>query len=964
MPSVKLNSQQEQAVKHDKGPLLIIAGAGTGKTTVITERIKHFIQKKQIKPEEILALTFTEKAAAEMEERVDKIMPYGYTQMWIMTFHSFCETLLREEAIHIGLNPGYKLTTEAESLLLLKKNLFKFNLKYFRPLGNPTKFLEAILQHFARLKDEDITPQTYLQFAQRKLELASDDASREEAEKIQELAQLYQEHETLKQKEGVMDFADLISNTLLLLRKRKNILKKYQNQFKYVLVDEFQDTNYAQNELAILLAGDKKNITVVADDDQAIYRWRGAALSNVIQFKNNFPGAKIVTLTTNYRSTQEILDRAYELIQHNNPNRLEALEQIDKKLRSARKKRGKSIELIHTQRVDQEAEEIAKKITELTQKEELSYKDIAILVRANNHAHPISAALHRHQIPYQFLGPGQLFQKEEVKDLIAYLRVLYDLTDTISLFRILNMDIFAISAREINYLLNEAKKKNLTLFEALDDTQNSFLSDGTKEKLKEIKAMISRHLERIKKDTAGQILYYFLTDCGLFQKLVDYETKKEENISQNIAQFFDRLKTFEMHTDDAGVYAVVEWIDLMMQMGDSPMLANLDWRDQNAVNVMTVHSSKGLEFPVVFLVNLVNDRFPTRERKEKIPVPQELVKELLPEGNFHVQEERRLFYVGITRAQDRLFLTASSYYGEGKRQKKFSPFIGETVPEVLLQKEEKEKITQLSLSEITKDYERTAEEEEKITPHRINTISFSQLQAFEVCPLHFKLQYLLGIPAPSSAPLSFGSSIHQTLKAFYEYAKDNQTLGEEDLHKLLLQNWINEGYLSKEHQQAMLAKGKQILSDYLANHYNPENIPQEIELPFSFYVNNQLRVVGQIDRIDRLPDGSLEIIDYKTGPLDKKIKKYAYQFQLGLYALAARKVNHDLFNGNIHNITVSLFYLEEGEKISTVIDSDHIEKVEQKILDKVKAIEESDYKCSGSILCSDCEYKILCTTKG
>ena len=427
MADKRLNPQQEEAVKHLKGPLLIIAGAGTGKTTVITERIKYLILNKNILPSQILALTFTDKAAREMEERVDVAMPYGYTQMWVSTFHAFCDRILRSEAIHIGFNPSYKLLTEAESVLFLRKNLFKFDLTYFRPLGNPNKFLEGMLQHFGRLKDEDVSPKEYLLWAQNKNQ-------NQENEKNLELINAYKLHEDLKAKEGIMDFSDLISNTLSLFRKRKNILKIYQDQFKYILVDEFQDTNFAQNQLAILLAGNKKNITVVGDDDQAIYRFRGAALSNMIQFRKHFPKTKIVSLTQNYRSTKEILATSYKVIQNNNPDRLEAKEKISKKLVSARNIEGTKVEFLFGERVEDEAHTVARTIQNLIKNEKIEYKDVAILVRANDHSMAFVRALERASIPYQFLGPGKLFHQEEIKDLIAYLKVLYNFEDSSSLY--------------------------------------------------------------------------------------------------------------------------------------------------------------------------------------------------------------------------------------------------------------------------------------------------------------------------------------------------------------------------------------------------------------------------------------------------------------------------------------------------------------------------------------------------
>ncbi|HKC15045.1 MAG TPA: ATP-dependent helicase, partial [Patescibacteria group bacterium] len=643
----KLEKEQLEAIKHGEGPLLVIAGAGTGKTTVITERIKYLALEKNIPLSSILALTFTEKAAFEMQERVDVLLPYGYTNLWIHTFHSFCDRILRDEAHAIGLDPNYKLLSESEAVLLVRKNIFEMGLKKFRPLGNPTKFIDALLTHFSRLKDEDIMPSEYIKWVKKQ-------KSTEESEQYLELANAYKNYEALKIKESVMDFSDLISNTLLLFRTRPNVLKKYQNQFKFVLVDEFQDTNYAQNELAIALAGDNKNITVVADDDQSIYRFRGAAVSNVLQFKKNFKASEIVTLNDNYRSTQNILDAAYRLIQHNNPNRLEIVESIDKKLKSHSTAQKKEIELIHENRSEDEADQIAIQIKSLI-KENYDYKDIAILVRANNHAQLITTALQRHGIPFQFLGPGYLFAQEEIKDLIAYLTFLTNLSDSVSLFRILSMDIFNIPYIELNYLLNFAKKKNLNLFEALYYTNQFFLKPVTQKKLINFREMALKHLEKSKKETAGEILYYFLVDSKLFETLNVTNSVKEERRVQNIAKFFDRIKTFESERIDANIFTLVEWLNLMLQMEDSPRAADIDLRDENAVNILTVHSSKGLEFKVVFLVNLVSDRFPSRERNEKIPLPDGIIKETVAsETDFHLEEERRLFYVGMTRAKERL----------------------------------------------------------------------------------------------------------------------------------------------------------------------------------------------------------------------------------------------------------------------------------------------------------------------
>jgi DNA helicase-2/ATP-dependent DNA helicase PcrA len=502
-------------------------------------------------------------------------------------------------------------------------------------MGNPTKFVGGMLQHFSRLQDEDVSPSEYGRWVKtqnpKKTEIEEKDI-----EKWKELSAAYKTYEELKAKEGVFDFGDLIVKTLKLFRKRPNVLKEYKKQFKHVLIDEFQDTNYSQNQLAIMLAGkgNNANITVTGDDDQSIYRFRGAAVSNILQFRKVYKNVKIVVLVQNYRSTQEILDKAYNLIQHNNPDRLEFVEKVNKKLVSNFQK-GKSSEtkFFHKDRVENEAEEVAKEITKLTQNEKLKYKDIAILVRANNHSEPFIRALARYGIPHQFLGPGRLFKQPEVVDLISYLKVLYNFDDSVSLYRILSLSYFKISARDLVRIGNYARRGNLSFYEACEKVDDIFISADTKKKITVLIRIINKHLKKARKETAGQLLYYFLEDTGLLQKLLSPDTPQAEKRAANISKLFDKLKTYEVDHEDATVSAVVDWIELSQELGESPQAADTDWTEINAVNLLTAHSAKGLEFPVVFLVNLVSQRFPTVERREQIPIPEELIKEILPEAS-------------------------------------------------------------------------------------------------------------------------------------------------------------------------------------------------------------------------------------------------------------------------------------------------------------------------------------------
>jgi DNA helicase-2/ATP-dependent DNA helicase PcrA len=905
------------------------------------------IFSKKDKPSEIFALTFTEKAAREMEERVDIAMPYGYTQMWIMTFHAFCDRVLRDKALNIGLDPKYKLMTEAESIQLLRKNIFKLDLNYFRPLGNPNKFLSGMLQHFSRLQDEDISPKDYLKWLKK---------SDPDFEKWQELAKAYKAYDEIKVKESVLDFGDVIVKTLQLFRERPNILKEYQKQFKYILIDEFQDTNYAQNELAIMLSGKQKNINVVGDDDQSVYRFRGAAVSNIIQFRRNFPKTKVIVLTKNYRSTQEILDRSYDLIQHNNPDRLEVVEKIDKKLRSQVSKDGGEIEFIHADRVENESDQIAKKIIELQKEEKYSYRDFAILVRANNHSEPIMRALGRNGIPFQFLGPGRLFKQPEIIDLISYLKVLYDFTDSVSFYRLLSIDHFKITGRELVELGNYSRKNNVSLFEAAEKSGS--------EKVKNLVEIINKQLDLVKKESAGQLLYFFLEETGLLLKLLSPESAEAEKRAKNISKLFDKLKSYEADHDDSSVTAVVDYLDLSMELGESPLAANEDWTEINAVNILTVHSAKGLEFPVVFLANLVGQRFPSMERREQIPIPEDLIKEVLPIGDFHQEEERRLFYVGMTRAKEKLILTAADYYGEGKREKKLSPFIFEALGDKAVSSEKlTQEVNQLSFL----DYETKKKQVDTVEKLHVDYLSYSQIETFQTCPMHYKLKYIYKVPTPTSASQSFGTSMHATLKEFYETLLIDPTSHkaprglEALITKLLEKNWIGEGYKTKSQEREFFNKGKLYLSGFLKQGFNPKVLPIGLEQPFTVPLGYGLKIGGRVDRVDDLGNGEMEIIDYKTGatiPTQKEVDK---NLQLSFYALAATKIPVAPFGKTPDKVKLSLYFLDTQEKISTTRTKKQLEEAVKEIFKVKEEIEKSDFKCSGHMFCQiGCEFSLFC----
>ena len=351
-----LNPEQRAAVTHGRGPLIIIAGAGTGKTKVITHRIASLIATKMAKPEEILAVTFTEKAANEMEERVDLLIPYSYSFVDISTFNSFGEQVLRDYGIEIGYSPDFKLLDDVEQAIFFREHLFRFELDYYRPLSSPTRYIQDILLAIKRLKQEDIKPQEYLEYTDKLEKEAHDKVTREAAQKHKEIARVFQNYQDLLEAEGKIDFEDQVTLVVDLFRQRPSILQVFQEKFQFILVDEFQDTNYIQFELLKLLADKHRNLTVVGDDDQSIFRFRGASLTNIHNFRKIYPDYKKVVLNKNYRSTQPILDSAHKLIKLNDPHRLEVQEDIDKTLVSSVKETGKSIHLLTFDTLSHEAD--------------------------------------------------------------------------------------------------------------------------------------------------------------------------------------------------------------------------------------------------------------------------------------------------------------------------------------------------------------------------------------------------------------------------------------------------------------------------------------------------------------------------------------------------------------------------------------------------------------------------------
>lgn len=951
-----LNPDQRRAVTHGRGPLLIIAGAGTGKTKVITHRIAYLIASKQARPEEIMAVTFTEKAANEMEERVDILIPYSYSFVQISTFNSFGERVLRDYAMDLGYPPDFRLLDDVEQAIFFRENLFHFPLEYYRPLNFPTRHIQELLDAIKRLKQEDIRPEEYEDYARELESYSSDEAEKESARKHLEMARVYQKYQEVLKNGGKIDFEDQVMLVVQLFRKRPSVLQEFQNKYKYILVDEFQDTNYIQFELLKLLAGKHRNLTVVGDDDQSIFRFRGASLTNILNFQEAYPDAGKTVLTRNYRSTQAILDSAYRLIQQNNPNRLEFKYKVKKRLESVLEIPEKSLHLLQFDTISHEADSVADIILEKS-KEGVPFRGMAILVRRNADADSFLRALNMKQIPFRFSGSRGLYIQEEIRTLVSCIKSLTDFGDSRSLFHLSHSDIYNTGLYELTLAANFAQRRNLSLhqvFKMIHQGENPVgMSSQTAAKIRNIFDDLFFFVRLANSRNAGQVVYSFLEKTGYLKRLIEEGSIASELKIKNIRLFFEKIRNFSEISEDGSLYAFARHLDLLQDVGDNPATAEAEL-EEDAVHVLTVHKAKGLEFDAVFMVSLITDRFPGRERREKIPVPDEILKESLPQDENIMSEERRLFYVGMTRAKRFLYLTWARDYGL-KRLKKVSPFVLEALdipkmPDEVKRRSAVEELRQFGLQEVR---ERVLPE---ARPKEVLTLSHFQVEDYLTCPLKYKFRHALRIPVLPHHTLVFGRILHQAVYFYLKNRMTGKTLSEKDLLEEYERIWVNEGFISREHEELRKKAGKQALRLFYRRERKSPYLPASLEKSFKWQ-EGKVKFIGRWDRIDIRPEGTV-VMDFKATDIkDQKEadKKASDSLQMDLYALSYVKTQGTpLFQ-------TELYFLESGIIGRAVKGEKELTRAWEKIKEAESGIRARDFTAKPDWHnCSYCDFKAIC----
>ncbi len=634
-----LNDVQRRAVETAEGPLLILAGAGSGKTRVLTHKVAHLIENRSVPRHAILAFTFTNKAASEMAERIARLLGGATTGLWIGTFHATCVRILRQHAEAAGLRRGFSIYDRDDSITVVKRVVRAHNLsdQEFRP--------RAVLERISSAKGSLVTPAELRASAQTRW----DDL----------LADLYAAYESELAEKGALDFDDLLVRALRLLTEVDEVGEAFARRFRYVLVDEYQDTNKVQFELTSALASHHRNLTVVGDDDQSIYGWRGADITNILDFESVYPDATVLRLEQNYRSTGNILSAANAVVAHNEGRKPKTL--------WTENPAGDLVTLTVAPDEEREAEEVIRKARELNRHENVSYWDIAVLYRTNAQSRPLEEVCLRHRIPYRIVGGVAFFQRREVKDVIAYLKLAANPLDAIAFERAVGVPRRGIGKVSLERVLREAAAFEGDIVRAcVEAPVAASVSGKAAEELRRFGDLISRIQAFDETVAANEVLEFVVRESGLWEGLVDQGAESASR-REHVEELVSSAEHFALRAETPGFRAYLE---------ESALRTDLDAWDpgEDCLTLMTVHNAKGLEFDVVFVAGLEEGLFPHGSSLDS------------PED---VEEERRLFYVALTRARHQAFVSAAI---ERRRMNRFeaatpSRFVDE-IPETLLRKQD------------------------------------------------------------------------------------------------------------------------------------------------------------------------------------------------------------------------------------------------------------------------------------
>jgi DNA helicase-2/ATP-dependent DNA helicase PcrA len=1002
--AAELNPQQRAAVEHGEGPLLVVAGAGTGKTRVITERIRHLLETDPNLPgEAIAALTFTEKAAAEMKYRVKRAVGQRAEGVFLGTFHSFCTNLLVEN------DPELQPIEEVDHWILLRKNLPVLQLERYRKISEPGKFLSDFVKFFSRCQDELVTPERYEQYveglaaryARERARLAEEESAlrEEEVARQREIARAYRASDRLLREGKRLTFGMQLSDAVRALEGDPALLERMRRRFRYILVDEFQDTNVAQLELLWLLArhgglapGGGGNIVAVGDDAQAIYRFRGASFGSFTIFLEKFAGTArgdgaaaarfVQPLTDNYRSTARILRVAGQVTRY-----LEHSPLVPEKELAAHKPAGEAVRIVELGSTREEAQWIASEIERLHDAG-LRWRSFAALYRIHAHRDALVAALEERGIPFVIRNLSILSHRL-VRDVVAYLRLIVKPSDDLSCARVLAAPAWELQPSDLMRLVERAAKARKPLWETLREAQSELRFAAAKGDTDELAAGIEALREQAKKRTATE----------LFEALAEW--LELSTVPAGDRRYVDRLARFvrewqaksadPLQRTGTRLAELMQYLEYFEQAGGQ---IELEQDADDAVQLMTVHAAKGLEFDHVFVLRLTRNAFPTSARANVLDFPEALMKEELPETDFHTQEERRLFYVALTRARERLTLTTVVH-----PRSKPSIFLEDILSAPQLAREQvvrqsaprvpsappatRAAVAGGAPAEValftearhdSRVYSRIAEWAAKYRPPVFEPLqlSVSAIETYRTCPQKHLFSYVWGLRGGPHGAMTFGNVMHTTIREFLGALRKGRPLPPfEEVEAIFRREWSSAGFEDRYQEECYQRDG---LEQLRAFHARCLEAPPEIlaqEKAFAVELEHNVQVTGRMDQINSMgplpgphPNsspgpaalGDVEIVDYKTGKpkTDLQARK---DLQLGIYALAAQEALE------LNPARLVYYNLQNNERVESAREEKQLGEVRGTIQETAANIRAREFPARPGYWCKSCDYRPLCPAK-
>ncbi len=969
-PSLKLNDAQRRAITHGDGPLLVIAGAGTGKTRVITERIRHLLQSDPtLSSENILGLTFTDKAAGEMKARVVKTVGERAKDVTLKTFHAFCESLLKDT------DPHSRMLDKVDHWILLRRNISRLQLDRYRRLAEPGQFLNDFVEFFSRCQDELISCEDYQRYADDLAAQLEAEPNELDAETLaerqetvargQEIARAYRASEELLREKKCSSFGTLITGAVGLLERDAPLRAALQTRFRYILVDEFQDTNIAQLRLLELLVNNTKNIFAVGDNDQAIYRFRGASFGSFKLFLERFAGWREgqdstkfrVSLTENYRSTPNILRVATQVIGQNTVSA-----DFPKKVLSPNKPEGEKIRIVELATPEDEARWVAGEL-ERIHKAGRRWRDFAVLYRAHNHRDDLVRELARRKIPF-VISRLSILEHPLVKDVLAYLRLIATPYDDIAIARVLAAPAWQLAPADLVRFAERARKERTRIYDVLQSPQPPLPFDPSHNAVTELLEFTTAQRKTMKRRDTRHIV------ADLFEWLEIYQRAPEQDRDyvKRLAEF---VKEWEDKSDTRKLPEFIEYLDYFEQANGAVCLE--DDAPGDAVRLMTVHGAKGLEFSHVFVLRVNQKKFPQPERPHVFEFPAALMKEGAPEEQFHNQEERRLFYVALTRAEDRLTITALS-----EKKGKVPPFIEDILMEPRIQRCDVLRLAPKPAAmaangtqpaepaaatgalfappvDRPKIFSRIAAWAETFLPAPPEPLELnpSAVDSYRRCPQKYLFAYLWSLQEGAKATLTFGRVMHSTIRRVMAEFKKGNRLPFEQVQRLFETEWsvagfeddYQEGEYKKDGLEQLRALHQTILEQ------TPEIL--DLEKTFLLPVENNVVLKGRIDQINSLGRNEVEIVDYKTGKA-KKETEARRDLQLSIYAIAAKEILER------NPVRLVFHYLQDNSRQETTRSPKQLDEAQEIVQEVAADIRARSFPAKEGFICRSCAYRPIC----